>query len=178
MSRRETGIRTSAVFLAGAFAASGLWPLAAQQAGSRQTREFVQAAAQSDTFEELEAQTVLGQSADPQIRAFAQQMIEAHMQTTAALAAATMRAGLEPPSKAMSSDQAQWLGALQSVRGPEFDRLYVRQQVLAHRSALITEQRYASGGDQLDVKLAAASATPIIASHLQMAEQMQAKFGG
>jgi putative membrane protein len=166
------------MLLAGAaLAGAAVCPAAAQEAGSRQTREFVQAAVQTDTFEILEAQTVLAQSTDPQVRAFAQQMIEAHSATSAALKAAATRAGLEPPPEALSSDQSALLGALQSLRGPEFDKMYIRHQALGHRSALVTEQTYATSGDQSDVRAAAASAVPAIAHHLQMAEQMQASGG-
>jgi putative membrane protein len=153
-------------------------PAAAQEPGSRQSRDFVQAAAQSDTFEILEAQTVLAQSTDPQVRAFAQAMIAAHTATSEALKAAAARAGLDMPAKAMSSDQAAMLNALQSQRGPEFDTMYARQQALAHRSALTTEQQYAASGDQPNLRAAAASGVPIISAHLQMAEQIQAKGGG
>ena len=47
----------------------------------------------------------------------------------------------------MSADQAQMLGALQSVSGSDFDKLYFKQQMLAHRSALAVEQIYAKSGD-------------------------------
>jgi putative membrane protein len=163
-----------------ALAGSMLWaaPTLAQETGSRMTREFVQAAAQSDTFEILEAQTALVQSTDPDVRAFAQEMIQAHTTTRDALQAAASRAGLRPPSKAMGSDQALLLNSLQSLRGAEFDKMYVRHQALAHRSALVTEEGYASGGDQPDIRAAATSAAPLIASHLKMAEQMQTRKGG
>lgn len=164
------------MFLATAVSAVAVaLPAAAQPRGSRQTRDFVQAAAQSDTFEILEAQAALAQSTDPHVRAFAQAMIQAHTATSEALKSAAARAGLDTPAKAMSSDQAAMLSALQSRRGPEFDTMFARQQALAHRSALTTNQQYAASGYQVDVRAAAASAVPIIDAHLQMAEQMQAK---
>lgn len=153
-------------------------PASAQDPGSRQTREFVQAAGQSDQFEIMEAQTVLGQSTDPQLRAFAQQMIRDHGETSRVLQQATARAGLKPPAPGISADQALLLGALQSQRGPEFDRTYVRHQALAHRAALTVEQAYGATGDDPAVRQAAAAAIPIISSHLAMAEQMQATLGG
>ncbi len=159
---------------AAALAAVVLTPASAQAPGSRQTREFVQAAGQSDRFEILEAQTVLAQSSDPRIRAFAQQMIRDHEQTGQDLRQATARAGLQPPPMGISGDQAALLGALQSQRGAEFDRTYVRHQALAHRSALLVEQGYAATGDDASVRRAAAAAVPVISGHLKMAEQMQA----
>jgi putative membrane protein len=152
-------------------------PAAAQENGSRQTRDFVHAAGESDTLEILEAQAVLAQSTDPQVRAFAQQMLQAHSATRVVLEAAATRAGLRPPPKSLGSDQSLLLNALQSQHGPAFDKMYVRHQALAHRSALTTAQLYAATGDQPNIRAAAASAMPVIASHLAMAEQMQAKSG-
>ncbi len=153
-------------------------PAAAQDTGSRQTREFVQAAAQSDQFEILEAQTVLTQSKDPRVLAFAQQMIRDHTATSQALRQATASAGLKSPPMAMGDDQAHMLGALQSLRGPDFDKAYVKQQAFAHRSALLVEQNYASSGDNPSLRQVASAATPAIGSHLAMAEQMRTAMGG
>jgi putative membrane protein len=150
---------------------------AAQEPGSRQTREFVQAAAQSDQFEILEATTALAQSADPDIRAFAQQMIQAHQQTSDTLKQAVMRAGLEPPKPGVGGDQSEFLAALQSARGPDFDKTYVRQQALAHRSALALEQGYAASGDEPTIRQVAVSTVPIVSAHLQMADQLKSKLG-
>jgi putative membrane protein len=153
-------------------------PAAAQESGSRQTREFVQAAAQSDQFEIMEAHTALAQATDPQVRAFAQQMIPAHQQTSASLTQAVTSAGLQLPKPGLGGDQSAFLAALQSQRGADFDKTYVRQQILAHRAALVVEQGYAASGDDPAIKQAAAATVPIITAHLQMAEQMLASMGG
>jgi putative membrane protein len=158
--------------------ATALAPASAQEPGSRQTREFVQAAGQSDQFELLEARTVLTQSADPHVRAFAQQMITDHGGTRRALEQAAAKSGLPPPAIGLSDDQARLLSELQSLRGPGFDQAYLRHQVLAHRSALVVEQAYAAHGDDVIVRQAAASAAPVIASHLAMAQQMREEHGG
>lgn len=149
----------------------------AQEAGSRQTREFVQAAASSDQFEILEAETVLGQSTNPEVRAFATRMLQDHQQLGQAVKDAAVRSGLKPPEMAMSLDQAQWLGALQSVSGNEFDKLYLKQQVLAHHSALTVEQIYAKSGDDPGLRQLANSAVPVISSHGDVANRMNVKLG-
>ena len=157
-------------------AGAAISPAAAQEAASRQTREFVQAAGESDTFEIMEARTALAESKDPQVLAFAQQMIRDHSRTSQALAEATTRTGLKPRPMAVSASQAPFLASLQSLRGRDFDRAYWRQQALAHRSALAEEQHYAAAGDAPAIRQAAAAAVPIIRAHLAMAEQMNAKL--
>jgi putative membrane protein len=158
-------------------AAVAIAPASAQGPGSRKTREFVQAAGQSDQFEILESQAALTQATNPEVRAFAQRMIQDHSDTQRALQQATARAGLEPPSMNVSADQAQFLGALQSQIGVKFDQTYMHHQALAHRSALVTEQAYAASGDNPEVRHVAVSGSAIIAAHLTMAEQMSAKLG-
>ena len=160
----------------GAIAMTASAPVLAQETGSRETRNYVEAAGQSDAFEKLEADTALAQSSDPRVRAFAKQMLQDHQRLSDALRQATTQAGVKPPPMGVGADQAPLLGALQSLRGPEFDRLYWRQQALAHHSALTTTRIYASNGDDPVIRNAAAEALPIISAHLAMAEQMSAGF--
>jgi putative membrane protein len=165
-------------FLAAAAAGALLATAApAQEPGSRQTREFVQAAAESDTFELMEAYSALALSKDAQVLAFAQQMIRDHSQTSRTLQAAATQAGLKPPVMQVGAGQTMFLASLQSARGRDFDKTYWKQQALAHRSALVTEQQYAASGDAPAVRQAAQAAIPLIQAHLAMAEQMVATLG-
>jgi putative membrane protein len=150
----------------------------AQAPGSAQTRNYIAAAGQSDTFEMLEADTALTQSKDPQVRAFAEQMLRDHAQLSQALSQAAASAGVMPPPTIVGADQAPLLAGLQSLSGADFDRAYWQHQALAHRSALTVTQHYAANGDSAPVRRAASAAIPIITAHLSMAEQMQAQFQG
>lgn len=150
----------------------------AQDKGSAKTRDYVAAAGQSDAFEMLEADTALAQSADPQVRAFAQHMLQDHTRLAAMLREAAIKSGVTAPSMGVGADQAPLLGALQGLHGPDFDRAYWTHQALAHRSALTTTQLYAANGDDRAIRDAAAAAVPVIAEHLAMAERMQATTGG
>ncbi len=168
-------MKSAIALLVGAALAS---TAAAQDPGSRRTREFVQAAGESDTFEIMEAYTALAQSTDPDVRAFAQRMIADHSQTSASLRQATQRAGFRPPPMQVGTAQAPMLAALQSARGHDFDKMYWKQQALSHRSALTVEQQYAATGDTPAIRQTAAATVPLIQSHLAMAEQMSARSGG
>ncbi len=162
-------------FVFAGIAATGLAAASAQQpVGSRQTREFVQASAASDTFEIMEAKSALAESKDVQVRDFATRMIQDHLRTSNDLMTATQRAGLESPKMALDQSQSQMLAALQSQHEKTFDKVYWQQQALAHRAALVTEQQYAQGGDQPVLRQLAVATVPVIQAHLSMAEQMQA----
>jgi len=147
-------------------------PAVAQQAGSRQTREFIQAAGESDTFEIMEAYTALAQSSDAKVTTFARQMIRDHGETSRKLREAASSGGLEPPTLAVGAGQSPFLAALQSARGREFDKTYWQQQALAHRSALITTQHYADQGDNPSIRAVANASIAMIRRHLAMADQM------
>lgn len=148
------------------------------QKGSRAARGYVEAAAQADAFEMREAEAVLNGSTDPRVLAYAQMMLRDHAATRRALAAAAVRAGVEPPPIQLGGDQALLLGALQSLSGPDLDKAYATHQALAHRSALTVQQDYAANGDDAGLRQVAADATPTIAQHLAAAEQLKAALGG
>lgn len=134
--------------------------------------EFAATAAQSDGYELAAAQDALAQSRNPQVRAFAEQMIADHEHTSAALQDAAKASGLQPPRAHVGADQARLLAGLQSLRGSEFDREYARQQMLAHTSALTMMRSYAEKGSDPNLRRMAASSAPIIERHLQRARQL------
>ena len=171
----KNALRQTAVWVSAAAFGLATALAVAQDAGSRPTREFVQATASSDQFEIRSAETALAQSTNPEVRAFATQMLQDHQHLSRALVDAATRSGLTPPDMAMSADQAQLLAALQSVSGKEFDSLYFRQQMLAHRSALSVVQMYAKSGDDPHIRQAASAAVPVISSHSEMANQAAMK---
>jgi putative membrane protein len=138
------------------------------------TRDFVEAATQSDDYEINAAQVALVESQSDEVRAFAKRMIEDHTQTGAALRRALQASGMTPPPPSLGGDGQHFLASLQSLSGSEFDKAYLRQQVLAHKQALVVEQAYAAAGRDGDVRTAAQAAVPLIERHLEMARRLQA----
>ena len=157
----------------GALSISAVW---AQTPMVPSTRDFITAAAQSDRFEMLEGRTAATQTHDGRIRIFAEEMVQAHTKTSKALQQAAMSAGMDGLPKGLSGDQERLLGALQSLKGPEFDRTYAKQQVLAHQEALVVEQAYATQGDNLAVRQAARSAVPLQHHHHAEAEPQRTEL--
>ena len=170
-------VATRVMGLAGALSLGIASVAAAQTAIPPSAPDFAMSAAQSDQYEIVAAQDALAQSQNPRIKAFAQEMIDAHMRTTEALKAAVTASGMMPPPPAMSSDQASMVSAIQSLRGADFDKAYARQQVLAHTQALAVEQSYANAGKDANLRKAAQAAVPVIQHHLQMAQDLSAVVG-
>ena len=171
---RDVGLR-AAVVLALALGSGGAM---AQTVIPPSPPDFALAASQSDHYEMLAAQVALVQGEDPRVRAFAGTMLRDHARTAADLRQAAVAAGLPPLPPGLSGDGAALLGALQGVRGHDFDRTYARQQVLAHARAVAVEESFADGGAEPALRKAAQAALPVIRDHLASARQLADDLGG
>ena len=168
-------VKSSVLALAIAFVGSGAH---AQTPIPPSPRDFVMAAAESDQYEILAAHVAVVQAQDPRVRSFAETMIRDHMRLSEGLRKAAVSAGLPPPGSGISSDQAALLSGLQSLSGADFDKVYARQQVLAHTQAAAVEDSFATAGADANLKKAAETALPTIRDHLKMARQLRAEVGG
>jgi putative membrane protein len=148
-------------------------PGLAQPGGALPTPQFISAAASTDEFERQEGRMAERQAGSPQVRSFGQMMVRDHTNTTMALKLAIRRAGLPPPPPPqLTPDQQSNVSALKGLRGRDFDRTYLQQQIQAHQTALGVMQAYAAGGDNRTLRKAAASTVPIVKRHLAMAQKI------
>ena len=141
-----------------------------------QAQPYLFAAGQSDVFEISSAWVALQRSGNPEVRDFAQRMIEDHTITTNAALAAAKEAGVVPPPPVLDADKRQMITALLSVPAAQFDRTYLDQQVPSHEAALAIVSGYARSGDEAAIRQAAATAEPIVARHLMHAREMRARM--
>ena len=153
-------------------------PAFAQQTPTLSSKDYIQAALQSDRFEILSGYTARTGTRDPRVRAFAEMMIRDHTQTTRAMRQAATRAGVEPPPPSLSGDGSRMLGALQSLRGADLDRAYAEQQTLGHAEALVVNGLYAQTGSAPPLRQAAQGVLPMIRTHADQARQLKASLGG
>ena len=162
----------------GSFAALALALIANNHGGLAQTpippspKDFVMATTQSDEYEIMAAQVADVEAKDPHVRAYAQEMVRDHTRLNEEMRQAAMTAGLSASSRGMSSDQAMLLSSLQSLRGAEFEKAYVRQQVLAHEQALAVMKSFSIEGAEPNLRKSAQSALATIRDHRKKAEQL------
>jgi putative membrane protein len=143
------------------------------------SKDFVLAASQSDQYEILAAWVATVRGQDPRVRTFAREMIQEHTRLAEDLRQAAIASELPPPEPTgISSDQASLLSSLQSVRGPDFDKTYARQQELAQAQAVAVEESFATAGSDPNLRKAARSALPSIRDHLKKAQQLRLDVGG
>ena len=162
----------------GVLAAAALSTGALAQAPPVTPDDFAGAAAASNAYEIAAARVVLTGSRTPAVRAYAQQMVQAHTAMNAELVQAAARSGLTPPAPIVGGELAPLLAALQGARGPDLDLTYARQQVVAHSGALTSESRYAREGSDEGLRRVAMSDLPMIRRHLQAARELRSTVSG
>jgi putative membrane protein len=141
------------------------------------TKGFVEAAAISDMYE-VEAGKIAAQRAQsPAVRDFANQMIQAHTETTEKLKGilASNNINVTPPAHVDNRRQGL-LDDLRGAKAENFDDRYIDQQVAAHKEANILMRGYAKSGDNRAVKEFAATTDRAVKMHLSMAEKLDKKL--
>jgi putative membrane protein len=138
--------------------------------------DYARMAAASDLYEIQSSQIALQVSQNPEVRGFAQMLIDHHTHTTATLMAASRAAGMTPPPPMLDARKAQMIQQLRASSGAQFDMAYVMQQVPAHQEALALHSDYAQRGDSPQLRGAAASAVPIVQQHLAQAQGLHSRM--
>jgi putative membrane protein len=132
------------------------------------TKGFATAAAISDMYEVTAGKIAAERSSSADVKAFAQQMVDAHTKTTEKLKG-LLPAGITPPAHVDDRRQGM-LDNLRGASGADFDHRYVTQQVAAHKEADILMRGYAKDGDNAAIKSFAADTDKAVKMHLSMAQ--------
>ena len=138
---------------------------------------YVASATAGDLFEMQASQLALTQAQRPDVRALAQELIEAHGQTTQRLAAAALASGMSAPVPALTGRQQQMLGQLQTAGPDSFDATYLRHLIPAHRQAIRIHDAYALSGDAEPLRFVASSAAAAVYGHLEEVRRIRRAAG-
>jgi putative membrane protein len=138
------------------------------------TKGFVTAAATSDMYEVAAGKIAAQRAQSPAVKDFANQMIQAHTETTEKLKGilASNKINVTPPAHVDSRRQGM-LDDLRGAKAQDFDHRYISQQVAAHKEADILMRGYAKDGDSAEVKDFAATTDKAVKMHLSMAEKLE-----
>ena len=139
------------------------------------TKGFVTAAATSDMYEVTAGKIALQRAQLPDVKAFAQKMVDAHTMTTQKLKGilASNNINVTPPAHVDNRRQGM-LDDLRGAKAADFDHRYITQQVAAHKEADILFRGYAKNGDNAAIKAFAATTDKDIKMHLSMAQELDA----
>lgn len=133
---------------------------------------YASMAASSDQFEIQSSQMALQMSQNPQVRQFAQMMVDGHSRTTQELATLLQAEGMTPPPPALLPPHQAALDRVRAAGPMEFDAAYKREQVMGHQEALTLHRNYAAQGDKRALRDFAARTAPIVEQHLQQAQML------
>ena len=136
--------------------------------------DFVAKAAAGDMFEVEAGKIALERSANAEVKAFAQMMVDGHTKTTADLKTAIAASGLTLTTPTtLPDDKADAIADLRGVDAKDFDRKYMDGQVDAHQATLDLMSRYAQSGDSPAIKAAASATLPIVQAHYDKAKAIR-----
>lgn len=142
--------------------------------------EFVQVASASDRFEIESSRLALQKSQNPEVKRYAQTMVDEHNQSSNELK--TVVRGLNPPLTPRGVFNAKQNAAMTTLQaqaaGPAFDRAYLLAQAEGHQATLAAMRDYGSGGEVTELKTFATSMAPMVQRHLSDAQRLLAGAAG
>jgi len=142
--------------------------------GSHDTGAFVQNAGQGDMYEIQAAKIAEQKAQNPEVKAFAKMMVTDHTALENQMKPLVTKAGKSPPDQ-LDQRRKGFLDNLNAAGPSDFDKVYIDQQVSAHKETLNLMKGYAENGDDAALKAAAAKAAPKVQAHLDRAQALQAK---
>jgi putative membrane protein len=123
-------------------------PYTVPQSLSQTSYNFVINLALNNAYEIQAGQLAAQRSASPQLRQFAARVVSGNTVIDQDLTAALRRNGTPVVTPAALDPRHQaMIGDLSAVQGPEFDRRFVVQQIVAHREAIAMLQGYIQNSD-------------------------------
>lgn len=147
------------------------------QALARDDSNFMQQAAQNSHAEVESGKLAQSKSANPQVKSFANRMVEDHARANDELAKLATAKGVDLPREA-SVLQRTKLKAMSALEGTSFDRQYADEMgVQAHQETIELFKKAASGAQDPELKSFATKTLPTLQQHLDMARQLKRTVG-
>ena len=137
------------------------------------TEGFVDDAAISDMYEVQAGQLAEMRSQSSDVKQFAQQMIDAHTQTSNELKRILAKAApnFMPPTQ-LDSRRETLLDDLKGAKDEDFDGRYIAQLINAHEEAEVLMRGFGKNGDNPGVKMFAEETLPKVQMHLRMIKEL------
>jgi len=153
-------------------------PYAMPQSLSQTSSNFVINVALGESYQ-IQAGTMARQRAtSQQIRRFADQVVQGNTLLTQRLATVLQNNGTPVMIPAAQDPQHQaMINDLTVAQGPDFDRRYAIQQVVAHQDALAMLQNYAQSGDNPALRQFAQQVLPSVQQGLRLAQTLPGAAG-
>ena len=158
---------------AGAAAADQPLTGASPKPGETQDAGFLQKAGAGGLAEVQLSQIAVRQADSPEVKKFAQQMVDAHTASNKELGLIAAKQHQKLPAQ-MDGDHQKLRGRLEGSSGPEFDRIYLKAMVQDHEK-MATLLETGKGTGSAEVQKFARNTLPAVQEHLAMAKSLLEK---
>ena len=146
------------------------------EAGTATDRDFLGTAAQANLAEVDAGKLATKKAASPDVKKFAQMMIDDHTAANAELLELARKKNIALPTEPDGAHQKA-AAALAELSGTDFDRKYMTDMVKDHETAVSLFEKNASRASDADIRAFASKTLPTLRHHLDMAREVQGKSG-
>lgn len=136
---------------------------------------YIAKAGAGDMWEIESSKALLAKSANADVKAFAQMMVDNHGKSTAKVKAAAAEAKIEVGAPKLDADQQKMLDEIKAADAASIDAVYLAHQKAAHDAALALHKDYAASGDTASLKKAAGEIAPVVEAHRAELAKLAAK---
>ncbi|MDE1178778.1 MAG: DUF4142 domain-containing protein [Edaphobacter sp.] len=147
----------------------------AAAAPSDADKEFLAKAAQSDVNEYKLSQLAVQKTSNPDVKAFAEKMVDEHMKMTLSMKPFVMAWGLTAPVDLDEDHKTEYM-KLNGLSGAAFDKEYMDVMVTDHTKGLDLFTDEAKDTKDAKFKAAVVKGKTIVAAHKNMAYDLQKKL--
>jgi putative membrane protein len=145
---------------------------------SDDTSHYVKDAADGDAFEIAAAKLARTRAANPDVKDYAELMINDHVAIGNDLKATVWQSNLDVAIPSSLDDKhAQMLRELGASKPQDFDRRYMQQQILAQDEAVRVHTFYGDSGDNRLLREFANETGPKVEAHLALARHVALSVG-
>lgn len=155
--------------------AAMLLPVYAAAAPTDDDKEFLAKAAQSDVNDYKLSQLALQKTSNPDVKAFAEKMVDEHMKMTLSMKPFVTAWGLTAPVD-LDEDHKKDYARLNGLSGAAFDKEYMDLMVSDHSKALDLFTEEAKDTKDAKFKAVVIKGKSMVAAHKNMAYDLQKKL--
>ena len=153
------------------------------QGGGPSDPQIVGIVVAADNIDINYAKLAMSKTKDKQVRDFAQQMITDHSSVQKSVNELAAKLNVSPEdsdtSNSLKAKAQQMTQKLQGLRGKQFDRAYIDNEVAYHEAVInATKNVLIPSAQNAELKSALQGAEPLFEGHLQHAERVQAAVEG
>jgi len=140
-------------------------------------QEFLTCALSADLAEVKMGEIALKSANDSGVQRFAQKMIDDHGKHHKALAALARNLKLDVSETALMSDHKQDVEKLSKLDRKEFDKEYIKAQVMGHEKVLKMYEKFAKDARDASLREEATKTIPVVRGHLEDARRLATQLG-